>query len=139
MKANVVRICLVKEREIEYPERITGPEVAAGILQRLTKDSADESFFVLCVDVKNRITNVYEAARGGGSSVSFRPSDLFRSAILSNAGGIIVGHNHPSGDTEPSKEDIAITKRVKECCDLLGFRFLDSLIVTENDFMSVKP
>jgi DNA repair protein RadC len=57
------------------------------------------------------------------------PREVFKAAILNNSAGIICAHNHPSGDPSPSREDISITKRLKEGADLLGISFLDHIIV----------
>lgn len=137
MKTSVVKICLVKDGSVEYQGRIHTAEQAAQCVRVLTNNSADEHMFVLCLDVKNRITSVYEAAKGVSESVMFNAKDLFRTAVLSNASGIIIAHNHPSGDTEPSLEDRKLTRQVKECCKLLGFRFLDSLVVTDSGYKSI--
>ncbi|KIU10062.1 DNA repair protein RadC [Bacillus subtilis] len=61
-----------------------------------------------------------------------------KSAILSNAASIIVGHNHPSGLTEPSKEDIEVTKRLVEAGKLMGIELLDHIIVGDNRYTSLK-
>jgi DNA repair protein RadC len=61
------------------------------------------------------------------------PREFFKSAVLSNASNVMAFHNHPSGDPTPSKEDIAITKRLKEIGDLTGIHLMDHIIVGAND------
>jgi DNA repair protein RadC len=61
-----------------------------------------------------------------------------KSAILSNAASIIVGHNHPSGNTKPSKEDIEVSKRLVEAGHILGIGVLDHLIVGSDEYTSLK-
>jgi DNA repair protein RadC len=64
------------------------------------------------------------------------PRELFKTACLVNAAAVIVLHNHPSGDPTPSNEDIAITRRLKECGELLGIKVLDHLIIGDDRFSS---
>lgn len=128
MKTELVRVLLAKERELEYQESVRSSGTASRLIAELTRDEADESFFVLSLDVRNRVVNVYLAAKGCGDTVQLKPAAVFRAAIMSNAAGVIVGHNHPSGDPSPSAEDRALTKRLRECAELLGIRFLDHVI-----------
>jgi DNA repair protein RadC len=63
---------------------------------------------------------------------------VFAQAILNNAASIICFHNHPSGDPSPSREDIEITKRLKDCGELLGIEVMDHLIIGDGKFISLK-
>jgi DNA repair protein RadC len=64
------------------------------------------------------------------------PREVFKTALLSNAAAILLLHNHPSGDPAPSQEDLAITRRLIECGDILGIRVLDHIIIGEDCFKS---
>jgi DNA repair protein RadC len=66
------------------------------------------------------------------------PREVFSDAIVDRAASIILVHNHPSGDTEPSQEDIAITKRLVEAGELLGIKVHDHIIVSKNGYTSMK-
>ncbi len=66
------------------------------------------------------------------NSVLVHPREVFKSAILSNASSIILAHNHPSGDPEPSRHDIEVTKRLAEAGNLMGIEVLDHIVVAEN-------
>ncbi|HDL16053.1 MAG TPA: hypothetical protein ENH28_07880 [Euryarchaeota archaeon] len=66
------------------------------------------------------------------------PQEIFRKAILESASRIILVHNHPTGDLEPSSEDIAITKKVKEAGELIGIDVLDHIIVGDSAYVSLK-
>jgi len=66
------------------------------------------------------------------------PREVFSDAIVDRAASIILVHNHPSGDTEPSQEDIAITKRLVEAGELLGIKVHDHVIVSKNGYTSMK-
>jgi DNA repair protein RadC len=59
-------------------------------------------------------------------------------AVAGSAAGVIVAHNHPSGDPEPSPEDLAVTRRLREAGDLLGIELLDHLVVAERGYVSLK-
>ena len=66
------------------------------------------------------------------------PRETFKAAILNNAASIIVAHQHPSGDSSPSQEDIHVTKRLKDAGQIIGIEVLDHLIVGRNQFTSLK-
>ena len=129
-KIDVVKICIAKTETTQYNDKnINNAEAVADVIRSLVGTSADEHFYVLVVDVKNKITCIQEGARGGPETVTFSPKDIFRAAILAGGSGIIVSHNHPSGDPSPSPEDKLLTIRLQECAKILGFRFLDHVVV----------
>ncbi|MDD3294393.1 MAG: JAB domain-containing protein, partial [Geobacteraceae bacterium] len=64
------------------------------------------------------------------------PRDTLKSSLLSSAAAIILVHNHPSGSTDPSREDVEITRRLREACDIIGIKLLDHIIVAESEFTS---
>lgn len=66
------------------------------------------------------------------------PREIFRGAVRYSAARIIVGHNHPSGNPEPSEADIHFTRRMSECGELMGIELLDHIIVGEQEFVSLK-
>lgn len=134
----IYRIALVREAVTPYPaQSMTNAESVADAVRVLVGNDADESFFCVMVDVKNKIVGMQVVARGGPETVTFSPKDVFRASILCGASGVIIAHNHPSGDPTPSAEDKLMTLRLQEGAKLLGFRFLDSLVVgTENKYYS---
>ena len=95
-----------------------------------------EVFLVICVDAKNRPLETIEIARGSNDGVLFTPKEVFREAIRADASGVICVHNHPSGDPTPSQLDIDLTTRLKKLAQLVGIRFLDHVIVAENQYYS---
>ena len=66
------------------------------------------------------------------------PREIFRGAVRYSAARIIVGHNHPSGNPDPSEADIQFTRRMSECGELMGIELLDHIIVGESEFVSLK-
>lgn len=88
-----------------------------------------EYFFTLHLDGKNRIVCIDQVSVGSLNQSIVHPREVFKTALLSSAAAIILLHNHPSGDPEPSKEDREITRRLKEVGELLGIRVLDHMII----------
>ncbi|HNY85040.1 MAG TPA: JAB domain-containing protein, partial [Candidatus Hydrogenedentes bacterium] len=66
------------------------------------------------------------------------PRDVFRQAVREGASGVVVAHNHPSGDPEPSRADLMLTRRLKEAADIIGIRFLDHVIFGDGRYVSLK-
>ena len=88
-----------------------------------------EHFVVLILNTKNRVVGVHHMAIGTINSTLVDPRIVFQPAVVLGANAIIIVHNHPSGDTTPSSEDYALTKRLKEVGTILGIKVLDSIIV----------
>ncbi len=101
-------------------------------LKRETK----EYLIALHLDSKNHLICLDLVSIGSLSASIVHPREVFKSALLSSAAAILLIHNHPSGDTSPSVEDIDITTRLKKGADLLGIRFLDHVIIG-NDYCSM--
>jgi DNA repair protein RadC len=100
-------------------------------------ESPREAFWVLHVDSKNKIICLDKVSQGSLNSAIVHPRELFSSAILSAAAGLIFVHQHPSGDPEPSREDIDLTTRLQEGAKLLGIRVLDSLVIGDGCYISL--
>src|SRR5574344_324552 len=91
-----------------------------------------EAFSVLLLNTKNKVIGVKTISLGTLDASIVHPREVFKSAILNSAKSIMIFHNHPSGDTEPSREDINITKRLVEGGNLLGIKVLDHIILGHN-------
>jgi len=111
-------------------------EVFAHFYQRL-RSQKQECFYCLLLDVKNRVLREVEISKGGLSVALVNPRDVLQAAVAEAASAIIVVHNHPSGDPEPSADDIRVTKRIREVCELTGIRLLDHVIIGEEGFVSL--
>lgn len=99
--------------------------------------NTQECFVVLCLDSKHRVVGrPVMVAMGTLNAVEVHPRDVFRQAVRDNAAAIIVAHNHPSGDIQPSAEDANLTKRLKQAGDVLGIPILDHLIISQDKFES---
>ncbi len=95
-----------------------------------------EVFLCLHLDSKNKIVCVDTVSQGSLNASIVHPCSVFSSAILSAAAGLIFIHQHPSGDPEPSREDIDLTCRLQDGAKLLGIRVLDHIIIGEDRYIS---
>jgi len=136
----IVSIKMVKEKNLEYGNsQISSPKDCANIFKKFIGDYDREALVVATLDTKNKITTITVASLGSLNTSIVHPREIFKTAILGNAATIIVGHNHPSGSIEPSKEDVSITTRLKECGKILGIELLDHVIIGEYDkYLSFK-
>ena len=129
----VFKVQLVREGSFPYADRqIRSADDAADILAGYLVGVDREHFVVLTLDTKHKVTGIHTVSVGSLDATIVHPREVYKPAVLAGASGIIVGHNHPSGDPTPSSEDIAVTKRLKEAGTLLGIDFLDHIIVGDN-------
>ena len=127
---------LVKESNSVYDlsgKKVSNPIDAAVIAREVfdTDSQAEEIFGILTLDTKNNVNGVLEVSRGSLNSSVVHPREVFKRALLQNASTIILVHNHPSGECEPSHEDILLTNRLDECGKILGVKILDHIILGE--------
>jgi DNA repair protein RadC len=126
----VYRIQLVEVARIKAPSvQLRSSFDAASLFQVSLHDVDREHFVVLLLNRKNRCIGMNTVSIGSLTSSVVHPREVFKAAILANAAALICGHNHPSGDTEPSREDRALTKRLVECGKMMGIDVLDHVIV----------
>jgi len=95
-----------------------------------------EEFKILLLNRRNRVLGVVNISQGGLSSAIADPKVIFATALKSCASGIILAHNHPSGEIDPSREDIALTNKLKAGAELLDLKILDHLIITRGNYYS---
>jgi len=105
---------------------------------RRLMSSPVERFVVLSVDAKNRVRAEREVARGGRSTCQVDPAEVFRFLVSESASGAIFVHNHPSGDPEPSSQDLELTRRLVAAGSLLDIRILDHVIVGSGRYTSLR-
>lgn len=135
----IVQVKLVREKSLLYKERkIRSPHDAYEIMKEFIGDADREHFVVLCLDTKNQPTCIQIVHIGSLNASIVHPREVLKSALLSNSASIIVGHNHPSDVCDPSAEDIQVTERLKEACNILGIDLLDHLIICTDTFKSLK-
>jgi DNA repair protein RadC len=120
-RVNIVSLKLVKESSLLYKERyIRSPEDGYRLMKHFLDDLDREAFIVISLDTKNQPLSINICHVGSLNASIVHPREVMKSAILSNAASIMVGHNHPSGNCEPSREDIAVTQRLVEAGKVIG-------------------
>ncbi len=116
--------------------KINTPDKIAEIFIPLLKDEQKEKFLVVCLNSSNKIIK-YEVISVGSLNASIvHPREVFKTAIENSAASILLIHNHPSGNPEPSKEDIAITKKLVESGTIIGITVVDHIILAGNKYLS---
>lgn len=109
---------------------ITGPAQAAAVLLPLLQHEPVEVAILLCLNAKLKLLAFHRLTRGTLDRSILHPRDVYRTALLTNAAAVIVGHNHPSGDPSPSSEDIDSTRRLRNVGSLMGIELRDHIIVS---------
>ncbi|MGF9964250.1 JAB domain-containing protein [Bacillus rhizoplanae] len=135
-RVNIVSLKLVKESSILYKERsVRSPEDGYQLMKLFLADKEREHFIVASLDTKNQPVSINVCHIGSLNASIVHPREVMKSAILSNAASIIIGHNHPSGLPELSKEDIEVTRRLTEAGKIIGIDVLDHIIVGDESFI----
>ncbi len=125
----IYRVSLVREGALKYDQQMRSSRCVAQLLQEYLTDADREYFVVILVDQKNRLIGINTAFIGSLTASTIHPREVFKPAFLCNAASIILGHNHPSGDTLPSREDRASTTRLVAAGKLLGVAVVDHVII----------
>jgi len=118
---------------------ISSPADAANLLMYQMSALEQEYLYVILLDTRNRVLGKpLEVYHGSLNTSLIRPGEIFREAVKANAAGLIVAHNHPSGDPSPSPEDVAVTRTLVEAGKLLDVEVLDHLVIGRQRFVSLK-
>lgn len=102
------------------------------------KDSKKEHFVAFYLDTQSQLIERKVISVGTLNSSLVHPREVFEPAIVLHAANVIVAHNHPSGSTEPSREDVQVTTRLREAGNILGIELVDHIIVTSKEYRSVS-
>ena len=124
-------------REAEAPE-ISGPESVDLLLRPEMESLVQEQLRVLLLDTRNRVIGQRVVYQGNVNSSVVRPAEVLRPAVVASATSIVVAHNHPSGDPNPSGADISITQDIADAGKLLGIELLDHVVIGRPGFVSMK-
>lgn len=128
-------------REFELPHFRPGIRHSGEACDKIRQETGggvQESFWALFLDSRNRVTGKKEICRGTVSFCVVHPRDVFREAVVHNAVGVIVAHNHPSGFVAPSEEDETLTQRLVDVGKVVGIPVLDHVIVGETGCYSIR-
>jgi len=117
---------------------IKNPEAVVKSIRATIKDKAKEHFKLILLNTRNKIIGISTISVGTLNTNLVHPREVFKDAIVHNAASVVLVHNHPSGDPEPSEADLEITKRLVKSGQLLGIEVLDHIIVAKDSFFSFK-
>lgn len=117
-------------------KRVTSPKDVADIFIPLLRDELKEKFLLVCLNSANKIITYEIISVGNLNSSVVHPREVFKAAIGHNSASIILLHNHPSGNPEPSNEDITITKKIVESGIILDIPVFDHIIIAGNIYTS---
>lgn len=142
MRINRYTVKLVKEEGINYKleDDVISPYTAWKVIERVFELSSSpvEKLGIIALNTQNKIAGLHIIVVGGLNKAFVELRSIFQPALLNNAASIILFHNHPSGSTKPSKEDISLTGKLYEAGRLLGIQILDHIIVGEEGYISLK-
>lgn len=140
----VVHLQIVRDSQVPYGEmKLDSPQKAAGVIWNILGDVDREYLVICCVDNSMRPTHLQIAGIGTVNKCLVSVPETFKTAILSNASGLLLFHTHPSEEVRPSHEDITITRKIREAGMILDVPLYDHVIVgsagnyfsfKENDF-----
>jgi len=116
----------------------TSPKAIADHFLPKLRDEKQEHFYVVTLDARHRILREHLVSKGSLSTSIVHPREVFRAALRDAAGAIVLVINHPSGDSTPSEEDIAVTRRLIHAADLIGIRILDHVVVGDGKWESLR-
>ncbi len=142
-KAAQIKACfeLGKREELE-PELknfdIKDPEAVVKAIRASIQDKAKEHLKLILLNPRNKIIGISTISIGTLNASLVHPREVFKDAIMHTAASVVLAHNHPSGDPEPSEDDIKITKKLAESGKILGIEVIDHIIIGKNDYYSFK-
>ena len=145
-KAAQIKACFeLGRREDLEPEMISfdikNPEDVVKAIRASIKDKAKEHFKLILLNPRNKILKIIGISTisvGTLNASLVHPREVFKDAITHSAASVVLAHNHPSGDPEPSEDDIKITKKLVESGKILGIDVIDHIVVGKNNFLSFK-
>jgi DNA repair protein RadC len=127
------------QQEAFNPEKIlqSPDDVARYFIPRM-RGARTESFYIALLNTSNIVFSTKKISEGSLNSSIVHPREVFRVAIIESAASIIALHNHPSGNTEPSKEDIALTEQLRQVGNMMHIPLLDHIIIAGDTYTSLR-
>lgn len=116
---------------------IDSPEAAADVLLPAFANADRERCVALYVNTKHRLLSVVTVSIGSLDHTFMAPREVFRDALIENAAAVVLAHNHPSGDPEPSSDDLAVSRRLVRAGSLIGVDVLDHLVIGSHSWVSL--
>jgi DNA repair protein RadC len=143
-KATQIKAAFELARRLDNGERtrdrivIKRPEDILPIVRADLLDKKKEHFFIVLLDTRNQYIGREKVSVGSLDTSIVHPREVFRPAVAASASSVILVHNHPSGNLEPSEEDIKITRRLVEAAEIMGIEVLDHIIISDKKCLSLK-
>ncbi len=143
-KASQIKAAFELANRLEgYPETgkkpvVKSPDEVVSLVKGRLKGKKKEHFLALLLDTRSQLIKISEISVGSLDTSVVHPREVFKEAISASAASVIFVHNHPSGDTEASEDDIKLTKRLVEAGEIMGVDVLDHVIVCDKDYLSLK-
>lgn len=125
-------------RDLREPTIIRQPSDVYELLRLEMAELDQEQLRTVNVDVRHQVLSMPLVYQGTVSGTTIRVAEIFRPAIVLNASGLIVAHNHPSGDPNPSSHDVAMTRQLRAAGQLLDIELLDHIIIGRDRFVSLR-
>lgn len=116
---------------------VTSPEAGAEIIVPLLDGLDREVCLALMLDVRHRLIAIETISVGSVDHTFMTPREIFKAALQHGAAALVVAHNHPSGDPNPSRDDERVTKRIMEAGDIIGIQLLDHMVVGRQSWVSL--
>lgn len=133
----------IREVSIRYGRKhksavdVRGPEAIAKLARKIIKENGKEHFILFCLDGNHSVVAYNIVSIGTATSAPVHPREVFQPAIMTGAVSIVLCHNHPSNNVEPSREDLSVTKSLMEASRYLGIKLLDHVIVGADRYHSM--
>src|SRR4030042_5671463 len=143
-KATQIKAAFELSKRLEgYPDStgkvvIKTPEDVLSQVKSSLKDKKKEHFLTLLLDTRNQLIRVATISIGSLDSSIVHPREVFKEAVSASAASVIFVHNHPSGDPQPSEDDVKLSKRLVEAGEIVGIEVLDHIIVANEAYLSMK-
>jgi len=140
VNANTFYVAEVTKRRYRgrAPKPVRGPDDVVALIGKKLRGETREHFLVLLLNARHECTAVETVSIGSLNASIVHPREVFRPAVLAASASIIVAHNHPSGDPEPSEEDLSITRRLVQVGELLGIALLDHVVIASRGVVSLR-
>lgn len=133
-----IRLRQVRDGSVRFAvERVERPRDVWEAVRGYYRGADREILSALYVDAHHAPVCFHVIAVGSRNAAHAAPADVLKPALLANATALVLIHNHPSGQLEPSAEDIALTASIRRACDLLGLHLLDHLVIGDAGFVSL--
>ncbi len=124
-------------RPMGKPVNVGSPDSIAALFMEELRYLKQETFRILLLNAKGDVISTETISAGELTSTLVHPREVFRPAVKKSAAAVVLIHNHPSGDPQPSREDVETTFRLKECGRLMGIRVLDHLVIGDGAYVSM--